>query len=330
MALRRFAILNNTGRMRIGGVSMRSAKIAVCVVLFLFVCSRPSTAQTAAAAADGPNVQSNEGFYPGWGFGIRFEGSSSGDGSVYDIATGVGYNFSPHFGVDLGVPYNFVGTPTSIKQKNARAVSGNGFGDVGADLKWLFPGKTLNYASTIHVGAPTGDAKKGFSTGHATWNWTNHLEHGWGNFTPFINGGVGNSVQDTRYFHRPFTTFGYTAQFEGGTEVDAGPFSLSASLYDIAPWGTQMVVSRVYRCTSGTKCLAGAKTTNRKSYLNQNVSTGDASLTRDNGFNAGVEYKPAKAKYLDLEFDYSHSVALRLNSISFGIAVDIAGMMRSR
>lgn len=249
---------------------------------------------------------------------------------MYDIAIGVGYNFSRHFGVDLGVPYNFAGTPTSITQKNARAVSGYGIGNVGADVKWFYPEKTLSFASTIHLAAPTGDTKKGFSTGHATWNWTNHFEHGWHKFTPFIDVGVGNTVPDTKQFHRPFTTFGHNAQFEGGTEIDAGPFSLSASLYDIAPWGNQTVVSKVFRCTSGTKCSATGTTTNRKNYLNTNVSTGDASLTRDNGFNAGIEFKPGKAKYLDLEFDYSRSVPLRVNSISFGIALDIAGMTRSR
>jgi hypothetical protein len=136
-------------------------------------------------------------------------------------------------------------------------------------------------------------------------------------------------VPDTKYFHRPFTTFGYNLQFEAGTGVDVGPLSLSASLYDVAPWGTQTVVSKLYRCTSGTKCSAGAKTTNRKSYLNTNVSTGDASLTRDNGFNAGVEHKPARAKYFDLQFDYSRSVPLRLNSISFGAAIDLGGLIRS-
>ena len=47
---------------------------------------------------------------------------------VMDVATGVGYNFTSHFGVDLGVPYYFIGTPASIKQKNPNAVSGNGIG----------------------------------------------------------------------------------------------------------------------------------------------------------------------------------------------------------
>ncbi len=259
---------------------------------------------------------------------MKFEGSSSGDGTITDLATGVGYNFSHHFGVDLGVPYYFVGTPSSIKQKKPSAVSGNGLGAFGANLKWSFPGKAFNYASTIHLGAPTGDTKKGLSTGHATWNWSNHIEHGWGNFTPFIDGGAGNTISDTRFFHRPFTSFGYNASFEAGTGVDAGPFSLTASAYDIAPGGTQTVHSRVFRCSSGEKCAASGKSKNRKGYKSASVQTGDANLTRDNGFNAGVEVK--LRPYLDLEVDYSRSVLLQLNSFSFGIGVDIGSLLRSR
>lgn len=301
---------------------------SVWVILSALLVAPAIHAQTPAASSATKSSQS-EGFYPGWGFGTRFEGSTSGDGTVYDIATGVSYNFTAHFGVGLGVPYNLVGTPSSIKTKNPTAVSGYGLGNVGMDLKWLYPEKTLDYASTIHLSVPTGDMKKGFSTGHATWDWSNHFEHSWGNFTPFIDAGVGNTLPDTKYLIRLYSTFGYNAQFETGTAMDAGPFSLSASVYDIAPWGPQAVVSKVYRCTSGTKCSPTGTTTDRKSYLSQNVSTGGAGLTRDNGFNAGIELKPAKAKYLDLEFDYSHSVPLRLNTISFGIALDIGGMMRS-
>lgn len=64
----------------------------------------------------------------------------------------------------------------SIKQKNPRAVSGYGLGRVGLDLKWNYLGQKLNYALTIHAGAPAGDKKKGLSVGHATWNWSNHFE----------------------------------------------------------------------------------------------------------------------------------------------------------
>ena len=310
------------GKMFKAGKSVKSATMAILLALGTAVTT---VAQSPNAAANGA-AKSQEGFYPGWNLGARFEGSSSGDGSVYDLGFGVGYNFSRHFGIGLGVPYYFVGTPSTVKSKNPSAVSGTGLGNFGADLKWFYPGATLNYASTIHLGAPTGDIKKGFSTGHATWNWTNHIEHGWGNFTPFIDGGVGNSVQDTRYFHRPFMTFGYNVQFEAGTEVDAGPFSVSGSAYDVAPWGTQTVVSRVFRCSSSVKCGAAGTSTNRKGYLDSSVQTGDASLARDNGFNASVEVKPAKT--LELEFDYSRSVTLHLNTFSFGVGVDLGGLLR--
>ena len=239
---------------------------AICSLLLLS-CSIPTYAQSPSPAANGAVNQDNEGFYRGWTLGTSFEGSTSGDGSVYDLGTSVGYNFSHHFGVDLGVPYYFVGTPSAVKTKNPGAVSGNGIGNIGADLKWLFPGTMMNYASTIHLGAPTGDRSKGFSTGHATWNWSNHIEHGWGNFTPFIEGGIGNTVPDTRYIKKPFLTFGYNLSFEAGTQVDAGPVSLSVSAYDIAPWGPQTVISKVFRCTSGVKCASAGKTTNRKNYL---------------------------------------------------------------
>ena len=317
--------MNYTKRILPGVIGRVGAWIAVVTLLFLLAVAQNIQAQSPNAAASGV-AKSDEGFYPGWNFGARFEGSTSGDGSVYDLGFGGGYNFSHHFGVSLGIPYYFVGTPATVKAKDPQAVSGSGLGNVGADLKWLFPGPTVNYASTVHLGAPTGDVKKGFSTGHATWNWANHLEHGWGNFTPFIDGGVGNTVPDTKYLHRPFMTFGYNAQFEAGTEMDAGPFSVSGSAYDIAPWGTQTVVSRVFRCSGGTKCSATGASTNRKGYLDSSVQTGGASLVRDNGFNASLEVKPVKT--VDLEFDYSRSVPLQLNTFSFGIGVDLGAMLR--
>jgi hypothetical protein len=305
---------------------MRFGKIAISSVLLMLISSRPSAAQTPAAAASGPGTQANEGFYPGWTLGVRFEGSTSSDGDIFDLGTGAGYNFSHHFGVDLGVPYYFVGTPSSGKGKNPQAVSGTGLGDFGADLKWLYPEKSATYASAVHLAAPTGDEKKGFSVGHATWNWTNHLERAFDSFTPFVDAGVGNSILDSRHFHRPFMSFGYNAQFEVGAETDAGPISLSASAYDVAPWGPQTIVSRVFRCTSATRCSGTGTSTNRKGYLQNSVTSGSASLARDNGFNASAEFKPARA--LDLEIDYSRSVPLRLNTFSFGIGIDLGTLLR--
>jgi len=296
--------------------------------LFILALCPISFGQSPNPAASGPARENPGGFTPGLTLGAKFEGSYSSDGSVYDIGSAVGYNFSRHFGVDVGVPFYFTSTPTSIKKNNTGAVSGIGVGSFFTDLRLNYPNPSLSFSSALHLTAPTGDTKKGLSTGHATWNVANHFDHAFGNFSPFLDFGVGNTVMDTRFFHRPFITFGYDAQFEGGLEYDAGKFSFSASAYDVAPWGNQTVISRVFRCGSSAKCGAGGKTTNRKSFTTSSVSTGAADLVRDNGFNAGVDYKPAG--YLDFEFDFSRSVPLQLNSYSFGIGVDLSRLLRPR
>ncbi len=282
--------------------------------------------QSPIPAASGPAKDNPGGFSPGWTLGAKFEGSYSGDGGVYDVGSALGYNFSHHFGIDAGVPFYFVSTPSSIKKNDPGAVSGIGIGTFFTDLRWNYPNRTLNYSSDIHLTAPTADTKKGLSTGHATWNLANHFDHAFGDFSPFLDAGVGNSVMDTRFFRRPFITFGYNAQFNGGVEYDPGKFSFSAAAYDVAPWGNQTVISRVFRCGSAAKCSSGGKTTNRKSFTTSSVSTGGADLVRDNGFNAGIDYKPVG--YLDLEFDYSRSVPLQLNSYSFAIGVDLTRLVR--
>jgi hypothetical protein len=286
----------------------------------------PLFAQSPNPAAAGPTSNNVQGFNPGWTLGARFEGSYSSDGSIYDLGSALGYNFSRHFGVDTGVPLYFVGTPPSTKKSNSDAVSGVGVGSFFTDLRLNFPNQSLNYSSAIHLTAPTGATKKGFSTGHATWNVANHFDHAFGDFSPFLDAGIGNTVMDTRFFHRPFVTFGYNAQFEAGLEYDPGKFSLSASAYDVAPWGNQTVISRVFRCGTSSKCSAGGATKNRKSFTTASVSAGGADLVRDNGYNAGMDYKPAP--YLDLEFDFSRSVPLQLNSYSFGIGVDLSWLLR--
>jgi hypothetical protein len=297
--------------------------VFLCVIAVLSA-SAPLFGQSPIPAATGPTSKNVGGFSPGWTLGTRFEGSDSSDGAVYDLGSALGYNFSRHFGIDAGVPLYFVSTPTSIKKNNPGAVSGIGVGTFFTDLRWNYPNQFLNYSSAIHLTVPTGDTKKGFSTGHATWNFTNHIDHAFGNFSPFLDLGVGNTVMDTRFFHRPFITFGYNAQFNGGLEYDPGNFSFSFSAYDVAPWGNQTVISRVFRC-SAAKCNAGGPTKNRNSFTTASISAGAADLVRDNGYNAGIDYKRG---HIDLEFDFSRSVPLQLNSYSFGIGVDLSWLLR--
>jgi hypothetical protein len=299
--------------------------IGLLFVLVLTLC--PSVvAQSPIPAATNPASKDSGGFSPGWTLGARFEGSVSSDAGVYDLGTALGYNFSHHLGVDAGVPFYFVTVSSSIQQSNPGAVSGVGIGSFFTDLLLTYPNRSLNYSSAIHLTAPTGDTKKGFSTGHATWNFNNHFDHAFGNWSPFIDAGVGNSLMDTRYFTRPFTTFGYNAAFTGGLEYDQGPFSLQVGAYDVAPWGNQTEFSRVFRCGTATTCGAAGSSHSRGGFTSSNVTTGGAALVRDNGYEAGIDFKPVY--YLDFEFDYGRSVPLRLNNYSFGIGINLSSLVR--
>jgi opacity protein-like surface antigen len=60
-----------------GGVTIRSARIAVCIVLFLFVCGRPSSAQSPAAAGTESNAQSSEARADKWAI-APFAGHETG------------------------------------------------------------------------------------------------------------------------------------------------------------------------------------------------------------------------------------------------------------
>ena len=86
--------------------------------------------------------------------GAKFEGSNGSDAFVYDLGSAVGYNFSRQFGVDAGVPFYFVSTPSSIKKNNPGAVSGIGAGAFFTDLRLNYPNKSLNCSSVIHLTAP--------------------------------------------------------------------------------------------------------------------------------------------------------------------------------
>ena len=247
-----------------------------------------------------------------------FEGSTNTDGWVMDVNSTVGYNFSQHFGVDLGVPYYVVQASSS----KAGTSSNNGLGNPYVDLRWIFKNPTLNYTSNLNGSAPTADTKKGLSTGRPTFDWDNHFDHGFGRLTPFGDAGIANSLSNTRYFKLPFTSLGNLAHFEAGSEVEIkGPLSFSVSAYDVAPWGTQKVFSKLVK-----KGSAGGSAKHGRVFEGAAETIGGASLTRDNGYNAGLDLSPSP--WLDLGVGYSHSVHYALDTVSFGITFNLSSMVR--
>ena len=82
----------------------------------------------------------------------------------------------------------------------------------------------LNYPSTLEGTAPTGDKAAGFSTGRTTVDWTNRFSHTFSAVTPFASAGLANTVSDTSFFIRPFTSLGIVSHFEGGAKLRVSQF----------------------------------------------------------------------------------------------------------
>ena len=142
-----------------------------------------------------------------------------------------------------------------------------------------------------------------------TVDWSNHFARGFDPFTPFVDLGLGNSIPDTRFLHRPYISYGDVAHFEGGSELDLGDkFSVTASGYYILPWGPQQIFLRGNKSTSGPM-------------------KGGVSLNRDDGINLGFDY--ALTRSLDLSAGYSRSVYNVLNTFSFGIEMNVASLLKS-
>src|SRR6266851_2453193 len=199
------------------------------VFLFPFRAAAQAPAGTSAPSKDekqerGPTLYES------------FEGSSNIDGQFMDLNSAAGYVFNKHFSWDLGVPILFTRGTTSTGTK----VSTNGLGDIYTDFRLAFRNPAVNYVTTLTGAVPTGDTKKGLSTGRVTFDWGNKFYREFGRWTPFANLGVGNSLYNTNFFHRSFLTLGKVAHFEAGTEYELGhSVSVSALAYDVAPWGQQ-------------------------------------------------------------------------------------------
>jgi hypothetical protein len=259
-------------------------------------------------------------------------GSSNSLGQVYMLDTTLGYDFNKHLGVDFGVPVYFA-RPSSASVANGFS-SGSGLGDAYVGLRLTFANPLLNYSTTLTGTAPTGNENLGFSTGRATYDWNNHFDKTIPiiNVTPFANVGVANTVSDTHFFTRPFTTLGTVSHLEGGATLKVFPMvQVGASVYDIIPSGQQKVFSKLVSrgmMASGPAGQPGGRFGRGHGVFQTTHETiGGPSLVSDNGASAWVSADVLRYAYL--EAGYSRSVAYDLNTFSFGIGFDVGHIIRT-
>jgi hypothetical protein len=249
-------------------------------------------------------------------------GTASSLGTVARFDSTLGYNFNHHFAVDFGAPILFVnaGSPTTSTTTTTYR-SASGIGDVYTDLRFTFRNRMVNYISSIRGTAPTGSTKNGFTSGRATVDWNNHFDRGFGRVTPFANLGVANTVPDTAYFVRPYTTLGVETHIEGGASVNVWRLlNFRGSGYAIEPTGQQKVFSKLINQQSGPP--SGTPGSSHGGVFQTSPeTTGTADIARDHGFSIGAD---AKIHAVDLAIGYTRSITYSLDTVYFGIGFNLA------
>jgi hypothetical protein len=259
---------------------------------------------------------------------IEFGGTANALGQVYELNSSIGYTFTQHFGMDLGVPVYFVNASSSTTGGTSGSGVGNpsvdlGVGNPSVDLRWKYLHPAINFASVVTGSAPLGDSKLGLSTGRATFDWTNRFDRTFSQVTPFLEAGFSNTTSDSRLFLRPYTTLGLNTHFRGGAEVNVWKsLNVGGSAYDILPFGNQTVFSRV----TGTPSGNGAGASRGRNFQASQQTTGTADIARDNGFSTWLD--ASLNSYVDAELGYTRSVHYDLNSISFSLGFNVGRLVR--
>jgi hypothetical protein len=262
---------------------------------------------------------------------VEFDGTRNSAGQEYVINSNVGYNFSKHFGMDVGLPYYF---STAAATTTTSSTSASGVGNPFVDLRWKFPGERLNYGTLFTGAAPLGDKSLGINTGHATFDWTNRFDHGFNQVTPFFEAGFSNTTWNTRQFVRQYTSYGLNTHFRGGAEVDVWKFlSVGAAGYDIAPFGNQTLFPIGGHFGPNSHPGVGSQSSHGNSggstSTNSTSVTGTARLAKDYGYSAWVD--ATLNRYMDAELGYTRSASFDLNSVSFSLGFNVGKLAhRSR
>ncbi len=282
-----------------------------------------------AGAQSNPAASSNDD-ERGFASYIQFGGSSNSSGRVFKLDTSIGYNFSSHVGFDVGLPVYFVSASSTATGTSS---SNQGMGNPYLDFRLTFRNPVLSYRSMVTGYFPVADIKSGFSTGRMTGDWTNHFEHSFSRLTPFADVGIGNTILDSRFFDRPFTSLGFNAHFEGGASLALSRYVyVGASGYAIVPSGQQRIYSRMLRMSSGTGTGTGTGMGTGmgrgRVFETATETVGTADIARDHGASAWIGASPNA--YLDFELGYTRSVQYDLNTVSFSVGVNVGRLVRNK
>jgi len=296
----------------------RSAWLGILVLTALIATAGSMPAQTlSTSSSPAPGDDRGLSFYSS--FGTAHDSST---GWTNELNWSLRYDFNKAFSMELGVPVYMVRSPsqTSLTGGTATSTSYNSLGDVYLHLNYSRETFILNWAATLTGTAPSGDTSTGISSGHATVDWNNRLEHQTWRLTPFVEAGIGNSANavNQRRFKRPFMAIGGVTHYKAGTAIDLWKgLSFEASAYDVLPFTDQKIYSRLV--PRNRISARGNARRSRRVYELLPVVAGGSSLAADNGFTGALT--STLNPRLDVELAYNRSIPHALDTVTFTVGV---------
>ena len=258
----------------------------------------------------------------GWSFSGRFQGSSNSSGLVMKADPTLTYSFNPHFQTYAGLPLYFVHESSSIQASNGFA---NGLGNAYVGFHLGVDNDSLNFGSSVEATAPTGSKDKGFTTGRATVDWTNSFSHRFSSITPFANIGLANTVSDTSFFVRPFTSLGLVTHFDGGATFQLSRLvDVGASAYGIKAAGQQRIISKTFKnqsTTSATPSPLNQGSGKNRVFDTSGETVGTADLTNDHGVSTWLAAHAGSR--MNFQAGYTRSAGYDLNTVFFGVGFHV-------
>ncbi|HEX8925491.1 MAG TPA: hypothetical protein VF786_06835 [Terriglobales bacterium] len=273
-------------------------------MLLLVCCAVPVIAQSAPTAP-----VSERGVYAV----INASGAKDNlSGFSTQLSTAVGYDLSRALWVETGISYYpLVSTEATTSTGTTKTNVSNELGDAYCTLGYGSKFESLSYVGSLQGTAPTGSSSAGVSTGRATWHSNNHVEADFGRVSPYVEAGIGNSLQDTKKYHRAYTTLGYVVPAAAGLNFDLGhKLSFDASTYYDLPFGDQKLYSRMVG-RSAASVMAGR---GRRPITTQAYAQGGAILAEDHGYNGSLSFNATKRA--TLEVSYNRSIPDALDTVT--------------
>ena len=258
----------------------------------------------------------------GWTLSGRFQGSSNSSGLVMKADPTLGYSFSKNFQTYVGLPVYFAKESSTTSTTSTTPTPNsfmNGLGNAYLGFHIGVDREAVNFGSNVEATAPTGDKDKGFSTGRATVDWTNSFSHSFSSVTPFADIGLANTVSDTSFFVRPFTSLGLVSHFDGGAKFSLSRFvDVGASAYGVRGAGQQRIISKLVKGQSTTSATPSPTDTGKNRVFDTSHETvGTAGLTNDQGFSTWLTAHSGSK--INFQAGYTRSAGYDLNTVSFGV-----------